>query len=349
MIDPSGPTSEQTHAPAVGWLTESEEPWTRYRTLVDLLDCSEDDPLVLETRREMLAHPRIRALIADLSDWGDRPLKRHNDASHPIYKLSTLAEFGLRADDRVPGSSIGMPDIVDAIMNHQSPEGAIQTVVNIPERFGGTGKDAWSWMACDAPTLLYSLLALGLGRRRGLRPAVDHLVSLVHENGWRCAAAPELGRFKGPGRRDDPCPVVNVYALRALAQVPEMAESPAVRAGAEMLLGHWERQGERKFYLFGIGTDFLKLKLPFVWYNILHVVEALSYYPFVHTDPRFLEMVSTITGQADEIGRYTASSMYRAWKGWSFADKKNPSPWLTFLVLRILERMRRQATLPPPK
>ena len=233
-----------------------------------------------------------------------------------------------------------MPDIVEGIMDRRSPEGAFQTVVNIPKRFGGTGQDAWSWMACDAPTLVYSLLALGLGHDPRLRSAVDHLVGLVHENGWRCAAAAELGSFKGPGRRDDPCPIANVYALRALAQVPAMAESPAVRAGAEMLLGHWERQGERKFYLFGIGTDYRKLKFPFVWYNILHVVEALSYYPFVHPDPRFLEMVRVITERADEAGRYTAASMYRAWKGWSFADKKHPSPWLTFLVLRILKRMR---------
>jgi hypothetical protein len=114
-----------------------------------------------------------------------------------------------------------------------------------------------------------------------------------------------------------------------------------VRAGAETLLEHWERQDERKFYLFGIGTDFRKLKFPFVWYNILHAVEALSHYPFVHADPRFLEMVRTITDQADSQGRYTAGSMYRPWKDWSFADKKKPSPWLTFLVLRILRRMRR--------
>ena len=50
-------------------------------------------------------------------------------------------------------------------------------------------------------------------------------------------------------------------------------------------------------------------------------------------------MLDAITAQAGEEGRYTASSMYRAWKGWSFADKKNPSPWLTFLVMRILKRV----------
>ena len=341
MTDMTEPAPDQTRATVVRWLLESEEPWTRYRTLVDLLDRPEDDPLVSEARAEMLAHPRVRELVTGLSTWGDRPLKRHNDASHPIYKLSTLADFGLRSGDTLPGSDIAIADLVEAVMVHQSPEGAFQTVVNIPERFGGTGQDAWSWMVCDAPTLLYSLLALGLGRDPRLRFAVDHLVSLVHENGWQCAAAPELGRFRGPGRKDDPCPVANVYALKALAKVPDLAEGNAVRTGAEMLLGHWERQDERKLYLFGIGTGFRKLKFPFVWYDILHVVEALSQFPFVHIDPRFLEMVRVVTDQADEEGRYTASSMYRAWKGWSFANKRDPSPWLTFLVLRILKRIGR--------
>lgn len=340
MTDAVDPTSEQTRATVVAWLLESEEPWTRYRTLVDLLDRPEDDPPVLEACAEMLAHPQVRELVAGLSTWGDRPLKRHNDASHPIYKLSTLADFGLGAGDAPPGSDVGMADIVEAVMDHQSPEGAFQTVLNIPERFGGTGQDAWAWMACDAPTLLYSLLAMGLGNDPRLHRAIEHLVSLMHENGWRCTAAPELGRFRGPGRKDDPCPIANVYALRALAQVPDLVDSRIPRTSAEMLLGHWERQGERKFYLFGIGTNFRKLKYPYVWYNLLHVAEALSQFPFVHTDWRFLEMVRVITDQADEQGRYTASSMYRAWKGWSFADKKNSSPWLTFLVRRILKRIQ---------
>ena len=68
------------------------------------------------------------------------------------------------------------------------------------------------------------------------------------------------------------------------------------------------------------------------------MTEVLSRFPEIHNDSRFQEMVSTLTDQADPEGRYTASSMYMAWKGWSFANKKEPSPWLTFLVLRILQR-----------
>jgi hypothetical protein len=313
----------------IRWLLEADEPWTRYRTLTDLLD----HPEAQAARAEMPAHPQVQKLIAEAASWPGYPLKRHNDAAHPIYKLSTLADFGLRADD--PGMAAG----VEAVMAHRSPEGAFQSLVNIPRAFGGTDEDTWTWMLCDAPTLLYALLAMGLGDDERVQRAVEHLAGLAEDNGWRCVAAGELGKFRGPGRKDDPCPIVNVYALKALAQVPGLLDSPATRAGAEMLLRHWERRGERKIYLFGIGSDFRKLKYPFAWYDILHVVDVLSRFPFVHADSRFREMVETITAQADGEGRYTAGSMYRDWKGWSFADKKNPSPWLTFLVLRILRRV----------
>jgi hypothetical protein len=139
------------------WLLAAPEPWTRYRTLLDLLDRPASDP---EARREMLAHPQVRELMAVASTWGESPFKRHNDASHPVYALSTLADFGLQSGDP------GMSEIIDKVLTHQSPQGAFQSLVNIAQAFGGSGEDQWTWMACDAPTLLYALLALGLGRSR---------------------------------------------------------------------------------------------------------------------------------------------------------------------------------------
>lgn len=333
MIGTYTHVDDQRCAELIPWLLESGEPWTRYRTLVDLLDQPEYGAEVQAARSEMLAHLKVQDLITETTHWGDHPLKRHNDAGHPIYKLSTLADFGARADDD------GMSDSIGAVIANQAPEGALQTVLNIPTRFGGGGKDEWGWMACDAPTLLYSLLAFGLGGDPRVHKAAKHLLSLADENGWRCVVAPELGRFRGPGRKEDPCPIATVYALKALAQVPDLLDSPATHAGTEMLLDHWARQGERKMYLFGIGTDFRKIKYPLVWYDILHVLEVLSRYPFVYSDPRFQEMVEATISQADEDGRYTATSIYRAWKDWSFADKKHPSPWLTFLVFRVLKRI----------
>jgi hypothetical protein len=316
------------------WLLESEEPWTRYRTLVDLLGLPEDDPSVQAARSDLLAHPQVQTLITETAAWGEHALSRHNEAGNPLYAFCTLAEFGVQTSDD-PRLAAG----IQRLLAHQSPEGAFQTVLNVAQRYGGSGEDTWTWMNCDTPTVLYVLLAMGLEHDARVQRAVEHLSGLVDDNGWRCIGGQEVGKFRGPGRKTDPCPIANVLAMKALSLVPDRLDSPTTRAGAEMLLWHWQNQGERKFYLFGIGTDFRKLKYPFVWYDILHVVEVLSRFPFIYADARFDEMVRGITLQADDQGRYTATSIYRAWQGWSFADKKHPSPWLTFLERRIQKRI----------
>lgn len=314
------------------WLLDSAEPWTRYRTRVDLLGQEEGAAQVQADREAMLADPRVQALISAASGLVERPIQRHNDASHPIYALSTLADFGLRSSDQ------GVDRLIEQILAHQSMQGAFQSLVNIPQAFGGMGTDQWAWIACDAPTLLYALLVFGLGDDPRVRRAVEHLSNLSLPGGFRCAAAPELGKFRGPGRKSDPCPIANVYALKALGQCAETATSPAALAAGEMLLEHWAGPRSQKYYLFGAGTDFRKLKYPLIWYDILHVAEALRRLARIHQDPRFQDLLAVIASQASEGGRYTAGSMYQAWKGWSFADKKSPSPWLTFLVLRIFKQ-----------
>jgi hypothetical protein len=314
------------------WLLGSDEPWTRYRTQLDLLDEPETDPGVKLSRAEMLSHPEIHKLLKKAQTWPGYPLKRHNDAKHPIQSLVVLADFGLRHSDP------GMEQVVQALLDHQAEDGAFETLMHLYKRFGGLDGEHWVWMGCDAPVLLYTLGSFGKGELSEVQRSKDLLVNLLRENGWPCSASPKLGNFKGPGKREDPCPIATLQALKALTQVKTAKDNGVYLPGIHMLLDHWESQGERKYFLFGIGTDFRKIKYPMIWYDILHVVEVLSNFREAVMDPRFLEMVELILDQADDEGRYTASSMYLAWKGWSFADKKTPSPWLTFLVERIKKR-----------
>ena len=219
------------------WLLACDEPWTRYRTRLDLLDQGAQSPEVLAVRAEMLAHPQIVDLIGHAGEWPGYGLKRHNDAKHPLYALSTLADFGLRHDD--PGIS----PIVSRVMSYQSEEGAFQTKMQLYKRFHGSDDEVMSWASCDAPTLLYALGRLGLSDNSQARKAQAHLVSLVDDNGWRCRADPLLGpKFRGPGRREDPCPIANVYGLKVLAHLPEYRDSAAAHHGVEMLLDHWENR-----------------------------------------------------------------------------------------------------------
>ncbi len=321
------------HQDALQWVLSSDEPWTQFLAQRDLLGLSASDPELVTARSEMLEHPRLRELLARAGEWPGYALKRHNDAAHPLYAITTLADFGLNRSDG------GIATIGASVLEHFDGD-EFETLVWLP-RFLTKEEDAerWTWMLCDAPSLLYALLSFGYESHPHVERAVAVLLERVDDNGWRCGAASSLPRFSGPGRKLDTCPIATTYALKALSLVPEAVESDAAQAAVTALLDHWEHQTEYKLKMFGIGTDFRKLKYPFVWYDILHVVDVLSRYPAALQDARLEEMVAEIAAQADSGGRYCAGSMYRSWKDWSFADKRNPSPFLTLLVLRIQHRL----------
>jgi hypothetical protein len=165
-------------------------------------------------------------------------------------------------------------------------------------------------------------------------------VGLVRENGWPGVVSKELGKFRGPGRKDDPCPYATLVMLKMLSQFGQWTNSSEVHVGAESLLGLWEKSLELHPYMFYMGTDFRKLKAPFVWYDILHVLDVLSQFGWLRNDSRLKEMSYLVKSKANTEGRYTPESEWKAWKEWEFGQKKQPSRWLTFLVLRILLRNR---------
>lgn len=139
---------------------------------------------------------------------------------------------------------------------------------------------------------------------------------------------------------DDPCPYANLVMLKTLGLLEDHRDSPAARLGVETLLNLWENSRERRPYLFRMGTDFRKLKTPFIWYDILHLLDVLSWFPWLRADSRLQEMVEIVTAKADEGGRFTAESIWVAWKSWDFGQKREPSPWLTLMAHRALKRIR---------
>ncbi|MCJ7666538.1 MAG: hypothetical protein MUO59_07380, partial [Actinobacteria bacterium] len=218
-----------------------------------------------------------------------------------------------------------------------SEEGIFQIYINIPKHFGGTGEGMWTWMLCDAPLVLYSLIKSGLEKDTRINNAIKHLAGLISENGWRCTVSPKI-KFRGPGRKDDPCPYATLLMLKVLSQSDEWIGSRESRTGAEIILNLWEQSRERHPYLFYMGTDFRKLKAPLVWYDILHILDVLTSFPWLKDDNRLKEMISIVKAKSDDRGRFTPESIYTKLKGWEFAQKKEPSRWLTFLVAKILKR-----------
>ena len=314
----------------VDWLLEGPA-FVRYRCLTDLIGKADDDPDVVAAYRGMIADPLVASLIREVNAWEHQyPITRHNDSVHPLHKLVFAAALGLKRAELEPALA--------AIMSHQSPEGPLQIRIRIPKAFGGDDVPKWDWVATDAPLILYSLLRLGVRDERVMR-GVRHILGRIGESGFPCFASASMGKFKGPGRRGDPCPYANLIILRMMAQVPELVDSPVTRRTAEMLLHHWEVRGEKKYYLFGIGRDFVKLKAPRVWYDLVHYLDTLTRFPFARGDSRLREAAGVLASKADREGRFTAESVWTKWKGWEFCQKREPSRWLTLLAHRILMRM----------
>jgi hypothetical protein len=310
------------------WLLSGPD-WLGYRVRVDLLGMDEKSPEVKAARANMLADPAVKLLIRDLGDWPGTVIKSHK-TTLLYHKLGFLADIGCRYDDP------GIHPVVERILEDQSEEGPFTVPINIPKVFGGDGLDHQTWMLTDAPMVLSALIRLGLGGDYRVEKAVAYLAGLVRENGWPCAAAPELGKFHGPGRKGDPCPFANLGMLKVLGILPHWRESNAAESGIGMILTQWKNRRESRPYLFKMGTDFCKVKAPFIWYDLLHVLDVLSCFPQARQDARYLEMIAILRSKADAEGRYTAESVYLAWKDWEFGQKKIPSRWVTYLALRIL-------------
>jgi len=316
----------------IDWLLQGE-PWVEYRTRVDLLEQPETNPKVKVARKAMLADPKIRSLLSELEGWPGEVLSSHRSASQPFHKLEFIADLGLNVGDAP------VKRIVKKVMSHQSTQGPLQLPTNVPVHFGGSGKDTWAWALCDAPVIVASLIQMGMGEDARVQTAVEYLNGLVRDNGWPCAVSPELGKFRGPGRKEDPCPYATLVMLQTLAQIPELRDGKSAKAGVDSLLDLWEKSKEQHPYMFFMGTDFRKLKVPLFWYDILHVLDVLSRFKWARKDRRFTQMLEVVKSKADSDGRYVPESVWTAWKDWDFGQKKVPSRGLTFYVQRILQRV----------
>ena len=308
----------------VPYLEQCSEPWIRYN--LKRIQGKENS----KEFKELTQNPRIQALIDECITWPDPPLRRHNDAGHPIHKIELLADFGLDTRDE------WIKALTNLIMEHRSEDGLFQSKNEIPERWGGKGTGELMWLLCDTPILVYALQKFGV-KNEYTEEAARMLVWVSENNGWRCKGSNP--KFRGPGKKEDHCPYANLITLKALSQ-SKYKDTEAVQNGIDSHILHWENRDGKRIYMFGIGSTFMKLKYPNVWFDILHLVDVLSLYPYAHEYNEFWEMWNIIKDKQQPEGGFIPESIYKAWSGWSFGQKKAPSPWMTLRILEIANRLK---------
>jgi len=316
----------------IDWLL-CAEPWTEYRTRLDLLNQTNDNEEVILSKKKLLNNILIQNLFQELSFISTKVVNSHKKADLPFHILTFLADLGFTKED------YRIQKIAENIFEHISDENVFQTLMNIPKHFGGTGEDSFAWAICDAPNLVYGLSKMGYANDERVIKAKNYLKNLSRQNGFPCAVSKELGKFRGPGKKDDPCPYATLIMLKVLSLNEIDKNSIEAKNSINALLNLWEQSKIQHPYMFFMGNDFRKLKVPQIWYDIVNVVDTLSNFEFIHNDLRFLDMFGTIEKKANEDGKFIPESIYTTWKNWDFGQKKSPSSWLTFLIYRIKKRI----------
>lgn len=309
------------------------EPWLRYAIQKGLPD--QEGESVAELKDKALSDPKIQQSLKIVSDFHSTKVTNHKNPDLPIHQLLFLFDLGFTTE------VIEIESAVSQLMSHKDKHGVYQSLTNIPKHFGGAGVDEFGWCLCDAPLLLLALIKAGVDYDEYIKPGVEYLLTLENNPGFGCSVSEELGKFRGPGRKDDCCPYATLVMLRLLSQVDEYKDGATSAKAIDCLLDLWQYSNEKHPYMFYMGTDFRKLKAPAIWYDIVGVTECLSHFDHAKSDARFWEMVDIIKSKQDENGFFTPESMYQKCKAWDFGQKKSVSPYLSYLCLKILERCER--------
>lgn len=309
-------------------LLNRSEDWLKYAIRLNLLGEPKDS--LTDAKDKALADERIQGYLRDVETFHSIPVTNHKNPDLPIHKLLFLLDLGF--DMEIPQ----IRTAVQEILKHRDGNGLYQSLTNIPKHFGGTGEDVFSWCLCDAPLLLLALVKAGVSYEENIQPGVRYLLSLARENGFPCAASRELGKFRGPGKKDDCCPYATLIMADLLSSIPEYKNSPEASSAIDSILNLWQDSQSRHPYMFYMGTDFRKLKAPPFWFDIVSVANVLRKYESIQRDPRYREMIGIIKGKQDSEGFFTPESVYLKLNQWDFGQKKQVSPYLTYLCRRIL-------------
>lgn len=299
---------------AINWLLESN-PWTKYAVFKNIVKA---DPSILkEAKEELLNDEKIKGLIAELKDWYPDRYTRHNDPKISHYKLMLLAELGIDKDDP------GIKEIITKVKEHMD-DGQYAMKQCLPVK-GGESPEGWHALPCDSPIILYTLLLLGDRSEVTLNAARILYEKWQDPEGWFCNFSFVNGQYK---KLKAACPMAGLMALQVFSLIDKYRESVSATNAFNSLVYHKELG--KNLYYFGRSKKFWTFKYPFVWYNALYMAEVVNKFPQFRDTELFKELYNWIKDTLDSSGNIKPTSMFRIYKDWDFADKKYPSPWLTY-------------------
>lgn len=304
------------------WLLSGDS-WTRYRTLIDLFNEKLNSKTVIEAKQDMENNPYVNSLIEDASGWFTSKAKRHDDSTLPHYKLKILSDFGLDISNQK------IKDIVEKAKDNRVSE--LFAIRQELPRVKSSGE--WNALPCDSPVLTTTLYKLG-DRSREISRAIELLSEKWSSNiGWFCHLFFVESQYK---KLEVGCPMAGLQMLELFSMIPDQINETKIKNAFEPIKYH--KECGRSLYYFGRSKKFWSFKYPFVWYNALYMGDVLTRFDSLKNEEVVKEIIEWILDSQNKNGRFKPTSMFRAYKGWEFSNKKEESSWITYLCCKILKQ-----------
>jgi len=308
----------------IEWLLTGE-PFVRYRTMIDLLDKKETDREVIAAKRLAHTHNLIKTIFRKQSrdgHWGS-PKDIYTwwpKKDSTFWMLGVLADFGFARQQKKIALGCGY------VFSKQFACGAFGWA---PPPTPGD---------CFTGILTESLTKLGYVDDPRVKKAYTWLVGRQrYDGGFWCK---DTGQPGGPREKEPSCAFATLCVLGALVQNPRFKRASSTEKAVRFLLQCWDNRSKIKYagHDSQIGKDWEKLKYPFTDYKILKYLDVISQFAYIRKDPRVKAMVDTLCAKQNENGRFYAESIHKAWAGFDFAQKEEPSRFITLIACRILKR-----------
>lgn len=155
----------------------------------------------------------------------------------------------------------------------------------------------------------------------------------ISDTGWFCHLFFVNSQYK---KHNIGCMMAGLEALELFSLIPNQIEGEILKNAFNPLQYH--KDYGKSLYYFGRSKKFWTFKYPFVWYNALYIADVLSRFDSFKDDTLLKEIIDWISASQDEDGRFQPTSMFMHYKNWDFANKKEKSPWITYLCCKILKQ-----------
>ena len=324
-------------ADPIDWLLEKNNPSVRYFTLTDILEKPGDDPVVKETKKEIMkigVVPKVLDRQEYGGYWGNpRDFYIRSKYRGTVWQLIILAEYGVDVRNRRIKKACEFifkysQDLMSGGFSYKSSK--IST--------GGCHNGV---IPCLTGNMVWSLIRFGyLGDKR-IKHGIDFITNYQsfddgidkEPKGW------PYDKFERCWGKHT-CHMGVVKTLKALAEIPANKRSKDVKnkikKGTEYILKHHVYKRSHDLNLIS-KPEWIQLGFPLMWKtDILEILEILT--KLGCRDRRMQEALDLLISKQDDQGKWKLESTFNGRFQVNIEKKGKPSKWITLNALRILKR-----------